>query len=167
MQNDPKQWQNFIVSHADAVVAGGADSMPVGSVGVSKVSVGRENKMKVFTLLCALTLIVFLVACRDEPLRIPEGTYVSESGAETIEVSKIHIRFRIMPDQQESTGLVDRTYQYEVLPDGILQPYPMASAEMLTGIGKFECRWNGEQITQMDRRNRGSREKLYRRVMSQ
>jgi hypothetical protein len=34
---------------------------------------------------------------------------------------------------------IDRALKYEVLPDNEIQVYPMASNEVMTGIGKFEC----------------------------
>lgn len=122
--------------------------------------------MKVCTLAYALLLSVLLCACREEQARIPEGTYVSVSGAETIEVGKSDIRFRIMIDERGIGSIVDRTYQYEVLPNGRLQPYPMASTEVLTGVGRFDWHWDGEQITQLDARKGGANAKIYRRPVS-
>lgn len=122
--------------------------------------------MKKFTLACAITLGVFLCACRDDQVRIPEGTYVSVSGAETIEVGKSDIRFRIVLDEQGTGGIVDRTYQYEVQPNGRLQPYPMTSTEVMTGIGRFDWHWDGEQITQVDARKGSAHANVFRRSVS-
>jgi hypothetical protein len=82
-----------------------------------------------------LLLALLLCGCREQQFRIPEGTYTPTSGSETIEVSKSEIRFKIMLDGGGSSAVVDRTYQYEVLPNGRLQPYPMASAKIMTGVG--------------------------------
>jgi len=122
--------------------------------------------MKTFTITCALSLGMILCGCREEQVRIPEGTYISESRAETIQVVNSTIRFRIMLEEQRPSRIVDRTYQYEVLPNGRLQPHPMTSEEVMTGIGRFDWHWDGEQITQVDVRKGGALAKVYRRSVS-
>jgi hypothetical protein len=77
-------------------------------------------------------------------------------------VSESEIRFKIMFGSDGGIP-VDRTYKYEVWPNGRVQPFPMASEEAVSGIGKFDWQWDGSQITQTDPRNGSLPPKVFRR----
>jgi hypothetical protein len=123
-----------------------------------KVPTTRSSLAKLSLLLAPL-----LCACGPPKVDIPQGTYGSASGEETIEVSESQMRFRIALNGQR----IDRTLTYQVWPDNRIQVYPMASQELVTGIGTFEWHWDGEQITQTTLRDEGVPPKLFRKVEGQ
>jgi len=103
-------------------------------------------------ILVVIYLITALSAC-DDPSQatLPNGTYVTSSKEEAITVDGRKIIFRVFVDDAR-TQLSNRSSEFDVWPEGKIVPHPLASQEMLTGIGKFDWRWDGSAIAQSDPR---------------
>jgi hypothetical protein len=84
---------------------------------------------------------------------IPPGRYVGQPGGDVIEVSETELRFLLSGTPHEPKRRTDRVYQYTVLSDRRIQPYPMASEDALYGVGAWDWRWNGAAIEQRDLRS--------------
>jgi hypothetical protein len=101
-----------------------------------------------FTL---IPLFVTLSACGNSAPMIPNGAYMTADMKEAITVEGPRIHFKVIAGE-DGTRMIDRSCEYSVWPDGRLQPLPLSSQEVLTGIGKFDWRWDGLAIVQSDPR---------------
>lgn len=108
-----------------------------------------EKRMK--SLILFILLHLALVACSGSGIALPSGTYVASATKETITIDEAKIHFKVFVDDGH-TQLIDRSCEFSVWPDGRIQPHPLASQEVLTGIGKFYWRWDGQAIVQSDPR---------------
>lgn len=111
--------------------------------------------------------VIFLVAtssaCEETPQPpVPNGTYVTSSKEEAITVDGRKINFRVFVDDGQ-TQLSNRSSDFDVWPDGKIVPHPLASQEMLIGIGKFDWRWDGSAIVQSDPRRPDRAATVFRR----
>ena len=100
--------------------------------------------------------ILFLagIACAKDFHPIPDGTYVASKSEQRITVTGSTIHFYVrLNESSAGPGMLERTYQYTVLRDGRVQPYPVRSADAVFGIGKFDWYWDGEKILQRDPRS--------------
>jgi hypothetical protein len=111
----------------------------------------KQREMR-WRVLAAIIFVTALSACADPSQAVvSDGTYETSSKEEAITVDGRKITFRVFVDDAR-TQLSNRSSEFDVWPDGKLVPHPLASQEMLTGIGKFEWRWDGRVIVQTDPR---------------
>ena len=120
----------------------------------------RRDSALVKVLVTLISLLVTLSACGNSEPVIPNGTYMTSDMKETITVDGANIRFRVLAGE-DRTKMIDRSCEYSVWPDGRLQPHPLASQEVLTGIGKFDWRWDGQAIVQSDPRTPARSTKVF------
>lgn len=111
----------------------------------------RRNRAWMETLVALIPLLITLAACGNSGPAIPDGAYMTADMEEAITVEGPDIHFKVLAGE-DGARTIDRSCQYSVWPDGRLQPHPLASQEVLTGIGKFNWRWDGEAIVQSDPR---------------
>jgi len=78
---------------------------------------------------------------------------MSASGDETISVFESEMRFHVKIHDMGPDSYMDRTYPYTVMPDGRIQPLEMRSVDAAFGIGRFAWYWDGERITQKDKKS--------------
>ena len=97
------------------------------------------------TSLTALHLAVGCTTTNHRP--IPAGTYVSDrKAADEISISPSGISFRVKVEDR----VVDRKYDYTVLPDGRIHPSPLVTSDIQVGVAKFDWFWDGQAIIQRD-----------------
>jgi hypothetical protein len=111
-----------------------------------------EQRAIRWRVLAAIIFVIALSAC-EEPSQpvVPDGTYETSSKDEAITVDGRKITFRVFLDDARAQ-LSNRSLEFDVWPEGKIVPHPLASQEMLTGIGKFEWHWDGRAIVQSDPR---------------
>jgi hypothetical protein len=115
--------------------------------------VGGDASVKgIETMLAVIATAMSELVCRYVPDRHPiaEGTYRSAGGDETLFVSSDRIRFQIRRGGTRSSERLDLTYEYTVQADGNIEPFPMRSVEIFTGVGRFNWHTDGESIRQDD-----------------
>jgi hypothetical protein len=94
------------------------------------------------------------VSCAAANRPIPESIYLSPGGSESVAVENGQMRFQIRVPSRE--GIFDRTYDYEVAPDGTILNLPMTSLDALV-MGRWDWYWDGQSIL---RRNRETKESV-------
>jgi hypothetical protein len=92
---------------------------------------------------CFLSVFLMAVgACASESHPIPNGTY--SYSQERIVVDGGRIQFHLI--SKDAGQASDKEYQYTVLPDGRIQPYPLTSSDAVLGTGRYDWSWNGKAI---------------------
>lgn len=97
------------------------------------------------SLLCFL-----LIGCMAEGRTMSNGTYLDPSGDQKITVRGYRIHFLIALEKGRPDRRLDREYDYSLLPDGRIQPRPLVSSDVVSGIAKFDWHWDGKVISQSD-----------------
>ena len=113
-----------------------------------------------------LNLVMCLNGCAEERRPIPTGTYVSASKEESVSVVDRKIRFHVKVGDDGPSGFLDGTFNYSVWPDGTIMPHGMTSVEAGGLVGRFEWRWDGENITQRDMKSQGPPKTFRRSVVA-
>jgi hypothetical protein len=122
-----------------------------------------KQRERWWRVLVAIIFVAALAACEDPPQTIvPDGTYETSSKEEAVTIEGGKITFRVFVDDAR-TQLSNRSSEFDVWPEGKIVPHPLASQEMLTGIGKFEWRWDGSAIVQSDPRRPDRPATIFRR----
>jgi len=101
-----------------------------------------STKAAAFIAVAIAALVLCSCGCASDYHPIPDGTY--SYGEERVVVEGERMRFHILDEKEGPSS--DKEYYFTVLPDGRIQPYPLASAEAALGIGKYDWFWNGDRI---------------------
>lgn len=95
------------------------------------------------TLYLFFLISLSFVSCATDYCPVPVGSYFF--GNEYLLVAQSKISFHIKLDKQ-TDEMIAREYEYTVLPDGRIQPFPLRSVDAVLGVGKFDWYWDGKNI---------------------
>ena len=100
--------------------------------------------------ICITLFCLVLASCIAEQKPMIDGKYIDPSGEQTITVRGLRIHFKIALEKGHRGRYVDHEYDYSILPDGRIQPKPLVSTDVVSGVAKFDWFWNGTVITRTD-----------------
>jgi hypothetical protein len=103
---------------------------------------------RILMVVAAIQTLLPVLGCASDSRPIENGTYLARSGEGKISVRDQEIHFIVTISHEGRKEVLDRRYNYTVLPDGRIQPHPVRSVDAAFGIGRYDWYWEGGEIVQ-------------------
>ncbi len=98
--------------------------------------------MKTVMTILLMPAVCFLACSCAATRAIPDGVYISTNEQVLIQSEKATLKVYVEPGA--TTEMVHREFDYFVDEEGWITWMTMTSNETLTGVGRYDWRWNGE-----------------------